>query len=159
MVGSVRPIMRFEQTLHVVLKPAPSLLWTSWLLHGLVGMVVLYMGWWRPWLVWTGVPVLCLSAVIDNHLLSGQHKRALARLYWTAQNRIDWYLADGSRHTGRCLQATCWGRFWVRLQIQEQGRRLPMTIWLPWDAVDFHTHRHLRARCRLMPPQKVAQPI
>lgn len=150
--GSARPIMPFEQTLHVVVKPASSLLWVSWLLHGWVGIVVLSMGWWRPWLAWAGIPLLGLSAVLDHYRLSGRHARSLTRFYWTIQNRIDWYLADGSLHRGWCRQATCWGSVWVRLRIQEQGRRLPRTIWLPRDTVDFHTHRHLRARCRLMPP-------
>lgn len=94
------------------------------------------------------------SAIRGERVLSLRSRRAIVRMRWSVGHQVRWEDAQGRLHRGTCVDARSWGALWVRLRVRAPNRRFARAIVVPFDAVDADMHRRLRARCRVMPPQR-----
>lgn len=145
--------MSFTETIHVRFRPSPSLRIASLLAHaaGLLGVLALALS--RPAFVLLAALVV-VSAIRSERVITLRRPGVPVRLRWAADHRLDWQDPDGREFNGDCIEAKSWGAAWVRLKLCSPNRRFARVIVIPFDAVDADVHRRLRARCRVMPPDR-----
>lgn len=144
--------MGFADTIHVKLRPSPVLRVLNIALHGIALIVVGVLAAHRP-LFWLLFASLGLMAWQEDCHLRLQQAGSCIGFRWAADHSLHWETKNGRSLNGKCIEARCWGALWVRLRIRETGRGRAQAVIVPADAVDAETHRRLRARCWIAPPE------
>lgn len=142
---------RFDDTIHVVLRPSPTLRIGSMLVHGIAVLVTLILA-----LAAHGFALLSIVLVVAAWQADRRFRlRATGvctAFRWSADHHVYWQRRARAPLSGRCIEARSWGALWLRLKWQSDSRRRAYTIVIPADAVEPDVHRRLRARCRVAPP-------
>ncbi|GAB3685774.1 protein YgfX [Salinisphaera aquimarina] len=144
----------FAGTLHLVVRVSPTHRWLVVCEH-LVGAVVLaLLAWHRPLLLGL-LPLLAGSARLGLRRAALNTPTSLLRLRWPSEGEMRWQTADGTWHDGRLAHAFVAGTWLVILTLRDDAQRWRRTRCLLFgDALTRQSHRQLRARLTVMPPQQ-----
>ncbi|WP_423820939.1 protein YgfX [Salinisphaera sp. SPP-AMP-43] len=142
---------RFDDTIHVTLRPSPMLRIGSALVHSVAVGVAVALAWAIPEFAILAA-VLAVAAWRADRRFRLCAPGVCTAFRWSADHHVHWQRFARAPLSGRCIEARSWGALWVRLKWRGDAHRRAHTIVIPADAVDSDLHRRLRARCRVAPP-------